>query len=927
MGKKKKKQQHRKDEESKPEDGARSATGAEKAPDPDKQQQAGAAVQLETEPTREMPRREPAKAPEPHKQQQTCWGTPQHRPESMGAIPKHDPTKMPPEQAKPSMASEERLTMKTRPMEVVTPKHTQEDKPGMQASVTAARESASEDLAGGSLQSLGLELIQAAKATALSFPKRPGVGKVGRRIVLRANHFALKIPDSYLQHYDFAFAVEKLPKRLKRNIFSQVVKDAKHVFGNSHPVFDGACNMYTTRELPIGRERMELTLDYYDEERQKSREFKVSIKWAAQVSLVNLKNMVEGKTNIVPYDAIQALDVVMRQLPSMRYTPVGRSYFSPPSSNDNNSLGGGRDVWFGFYQSVRPSQWKMMLNIDVSATAFYKSQTVLEFMEEVLSTRNDRYNPSRPMDVYKKSMFKKEITGLKVEVTHMGHIKRKYRVIGLTRNPAATEKFPLEVAPGKTEQCTVSKYFKDTYKCVLKYPNLPCLHVGNPARNTYLPIEVCNIVAGQKCNKKLTEEQTTNMIRATARPAPERERQINDWVRKMDFNSNPYVQEFGISVNYKMTDVEGRVLPPPAIQYKNEEIGKPARGAWNMIQKQFHTGMEIKSWALVSFADERNCSMQELWQFAGKLQNMIKTTGMPICANPVALTMERADVMSIEGIFKRLHAANPNLQLIVVVLGFRAASIYAEVKRVGDVVMGLATQCIQQKNAVKKMDQTLVNLCMKINAKMGGVNNILPREARLLIFKKPVIVFGADVTHPSPGDTHRPSVAAVVASMDPYPSRYAADVRVQKHRQEIIAELSVMVKNLLIKFYKANRQMKPERIIFYRDGVSEGQFMQVLQYELMAIRATCQSLGADYKPAITFVIVQKRHHTRLFCSDKRDMEGKANNIPAGVTVDTTIVHPTDFDFYLCSHFGIQVTIRPLYYPVGHNNFTLTTSRN
>lgn len=59
----------------------------------------------------------------------------------------------------------------------------------------------------------------------------------------------------------------------------------------------------------------------------------------------------------------QALDVVMRHLPSMTYTPVGRSFFSAPDGY-YHPLGGGREVWFGFHQSVRPSQWKMMLNID-----------------------------------------------------------------------------------------------------------------------------------------------------------------------------------------------------------------------------------------------------------------------------------------------------------------------------------------------------------------------------------------------------------------------------------------------------------------------------------------------------------------------------------------------------------------------------------
>lgn len=29
-----------------------------------------------------------------------------------------------------------------------------------------------------------------------------------------------------------------------------------------------------------------------------------------------------------------------------------------------NNLGGGREVWFGYHQSVRVSRWKMSLNID-----------------------------------------------------------------------------------------------------------------------------------------------------------------------------------------------------------------------------------------------------------------------------------------------------------------------------------------------------------------------------------------------------------------------------------------------------------------------------------------------------------------------------------------------------------------------------------
>lgn len=56
-----------------------------------------------------------------------------------------------------------------------------------------------------------------------------------------------------------------------------------------------------------------------------------------------------------------------------RYTPVGRSFFSSPEGYDH-PLGGGREVWFGFHQSVRPAMWKMMLNIDGKSEKIIKTQ-------------------------------------------------------------------------------------------------------------------------------------------------------------------------------------------------------------------------------------------------------------------------------------------------------------------------------------------------------------------------------------------------------------------------------------------------------------------------------------------------------------------------------------------------------------------------
>jgi eukaryotic translation initiation factor 2C len=50
----------------------------------------------------------------------------------------------------------------------------------------------------------------------------------------------------------------------------------------------------------------------------KDRVFKVAIKWIAQVSLYALEEALDGKLQQIPFDAILALDVVMRHLPSMK---------------------------------------------------------------------------------------------------------------------------------------------------------------------------------------------------------------------------------------------------------------------------------------------------------------------------------------------------------------------------------------------------------------------------------------------------------------------------------------------------------------------------------------------------------------------------------------------------------------------------------
>lgn len=47
-------------------------------------------------------------------------------------------------------------------------------------------------------------------------PRRPNHGIEGRAIVLRANHFAVRIPGGSIQHYSVDVQPDKCPRRVNR---------------------------------------------------------------------------------------------------------------------------------------------------------------------------------------------------------------------------------------------------------------------------------------------------------------------------------------------------------------------------------------------------------------------------------------------------------------------------------------------------------------------------------------------------------------------------------------------------------------------------------------------------------------------------------------------------------------------------------------
>ncbi|XP_047064965.1 protein argonaute 12-like [Lolium rigidum] len=774
------------------------------------------------------------------------------------------------------------------------------------------------------------------------FPARPGFGTVGKRCRVRANHFLVQVANQDIHHYDVAIFPETRSRERNRSIVNELVRLHRQYLDGRLPVYDGRKNIYTAGALPFKNKEFVVKLANAARGHQREEEYKVTIQHASKLDLYNLQQFLAGRHRELPQDTIQALDIALRESPAAEYLSISRSFFSQ-SFGHGGPIGNGVECWRGYYQSLRPTQMGLSLNIDISATAFYKAQPVMDFAMEYLSMRDS----SRLSD-QDRLKLKKALRGVRVVATHRTDKKLRYKITGITQAPLKDLTFDQDGT-----RTSVVEYFKKQYNCSLKYINWPCLQAGSDSsRPTYLPVEVCSIVGGQRYSRKLNERQVTGILKMTCERPAQREKSVLDIVNRNNYSNDFYSKEFGMKVTNQLALVDARVLPAPRLKYHEsgrDKVCDPFVGQWNMINKKFVNGGSVNYWACLTFASRLH--PKDIGMFCNDLARMCNSIGMQMNMKPCVDITQPSRQDSVESAIRTIHRnssqvlaqqglAGKQLELLIIILPDVSGS-YGRIKRLCETELGVITQCCLPRNVQKGGKQYLENLSMKINVKVGGRNTVLENALykRIpLLTDVPTIVFGADVTHPSPGEDASPSIAAVVASMDwPEVTKYKCLVSSQGHRDEIIADLYTevrdpqkglvaggMIRELLVSFYKATG-CKPSRIIFYRDGVSEGQFSQVLLYEMDAIRKACATLQEGYLPPVTFVVVQKRHHTRLFPENHgaRDLTDRSGNILPGTVVDTKICHPSEFDFYLCSHAGIQGTSRPTHYHVllDENRFT------
>ncbi|KAG8383067.1 hypothetical protein BUALT_Bualt05G0146100 [Buddleja alternifolia] len=780
----------------------------------------------------------------------------------------------------------------------------------------------------------------------LAVARRPDCGGVeGRVITLLANHFLVKFdPIQKFFHYDVEISpnpTKEIAQMIKRNL----VEEHSSLLSGARPVYDGRRTIYSPIEfqdnileffisLPITVAKDNPVLPYAKTMNTREKVFKVNIKLVSKFDGKLLSSYLSNGDEFapLPQEYIHALDVVMRENPMEKCIGSGRSFYSS-SMGGSKEIGGGAVALRGFFQSLRATQQGLALNVDFSVTAFHESIGVIPYLQKRLDFLHDiPLKKTRFLASEEKKEVEKVLKNLRVFVCHRETVQR-YRVYSLTEE--ITENLWFPDRDGKSLRLV--KYFKEHYDYDVQYRNLPCLQISR-RKPCYLPMELCVICEGQKFLGKLSDDQTAKILKMGCQRPRER-KAIIDGVMEAPVGptSGDQGKEFKLRVTKEMTKLTGRILQPPKLKLGNGGYVRnltPSRHdrQWNLLDSHVFEGTRVERWAIISFGGTPD-QKSALPKFINQLSQRCEKLGIFLHKNTVITPLfEPMHVLGnpklLESKLKKIHkSALENLQLLICVME-RKHKGYADLKRIAETSIGVVSQCCLYINLAKPSSQYLANVALKINAKVGGCTvalyNSLPSQIpRLFRIDEPLIFMGADVTHPHPLDDFSPSVAAVVGSVNwPAANKYVSRMRSQTHRQEIIQDLSAMVGEILEDFYVELSKL-PKRIIFFRDGVSETQFYKVLEEELKAIRGACSKFPG-YNPPITFAVVQKRHHTRLFpCEPDVENQFSDENIPPGTVVDTMITHPREFDFYLCSHWGAKGTSRPIHYHVlwDENGFT------
>ncbi|KAI4257471.1 MAG: hypothetical protein LQ352_001635 [Teloschistes flavicans] len=786
--------------------------------------------------------------------------------------------------------------------------------------------------------------------------RRPGFGGAGKKILLKLNsHRVEALPTDRFYQYDVQIGNGKEKRGLIKAIWGSDQLNNKLPGGRIDWLYDGNKLAWSTKQLKeeplkfmvdldaepgrnVPRPATNIPVKVPPVSKRPSKDsdnaFMVVIRKTTKIDVHAVMDFLNGKCDFSPpvIDAINFLDHLIRENPSKNHLNIKKSYFDRDSGAIAD-LTEGVEAMRGVYQSIRMAEGKrLVINVDVSHTTFWRRSSFPSLINQLSrfhdleqlqnNWRKDNRNPETTNYIFncmkrlKKNSFLVEHKAVKVwqvaDILNMPSREFKFR----PWNPATGEEDP---------EISMPDYYYKKYNIWLQWPLLPV--VQTTKKNVCFPMEICNMIPGQRYPYKLNELQTRNMIKFAATKPEVRQAGILAGTKMLNWGNDPYLKHYKLKIEEKPIMTAARVLDPPTIQMNRDTIKPGVRGSWDLRGKKFleKNPAPLIYWGVAIITQpgmaQRQINKPQVNAFVARFIEVYQSHGGEVINKAPLICGPYPDpAKGVEDCFVAVgnkHQVRP--QFLLFFLPNTSVEIYLRIKKSCDCRYGVYSQCVQGMHAVKNEPQYHSNVCMKVNAKLGGTTSRVLNAASKpsgSYFTRPTMIIGADVSHAAPG-IGAPSYAAMTVSMDRHACRYAAGVQTNGYRVEMISTRNM--RDMLIPVFRhwmtdVSGGHLPQHIYYFRDGVSEGQYLNVLKYEVADMKEIWKELSKparpDHEVLFTVVVAEKRHHIRFFPGAQGD---KNQNPLPGTIVDKDVTHPFENDVYLCSHRAIQGTARPTHY--------------
>ncbi|KAL5276133.1 AGO2 family protein [Megaselia abdita] len=730
----------------------------------------------------------------------------------------------------------------------------------------------------------------------------------GSTFKVEANYVDLVIPTDLNEAYHYDVKID--PDKPKKMFRKAVDLYCKQQFKDALVAYDGKASAYSSVKLPeksLTQQTVTVSPEF-----GKPREFKVTLSKTKDmvIDMSVLRTYGSSKVGLAdkPMRAIQCLEVVLSHHCHEKGVRAGRSFYYRPDKPQD--LLDGYELWYGIFQAAILGQ-RMLLNIDVSHKAFPKPFVPLTELYDQLSFRGNDRN------------FLELVKGSEIIYTppkSFDQPSKQYKVNNISYDDTKQYRFKLE--DGK--ETTVFDYFKSR-GYTLKFPNYRLVHVGPRDSKTYLPMELCQMANNNVSNKQTGKRQVTEIIKHSAISSWSRKEKILGLFAYFHAKSSPIIEKFGLKLGREFIQVTAKRLFAPKLEYFQQRTISPENGVWNADSTSFfksaggNSSVPLK-WCVINLEESLR---EDNIRIMGNLLIKICKKNKVLIDDKPQFPVQRIDGRNVDNLSAFLGECVSKYDFVIVVLNRRRNSSYADVKIAAELERGMLTQCIKADTVEKRAnDSTLYNILLKLNQKLNGINQRIDKSSQTSIFAKEnhLMLIGADVTHPSPTQRDMPSVVGTCATSDPDCTRYNMQFRFQDPKKEIIVSMKeIMVEHL--KVYFIDQKSYPTHILYYRDGVADGQFEQVLNEELskgmnLAFGEISRKAKIpNYNPKVTCIIVQKRNHTRFFPLSEQQAFKINKNVFPGTCCNDVICHPNEKDFFLVSHESLKGTARPTKYIV------------